>query len=190
MDTLQIKQRVKLFIKENDWKLWPKIIMLVGMVILVVFDQMIKLLAQKHLSGDTEYKFLPGFINFKLMFNFGSAFGKNQGQTAALIAIAFVIIFVLLTWFTFSKSITNIVGIIFILSGTIGNLTDRFLHNGGVVDFIAWDMFEPKTVFNTADIMINVGIIIIVLHLVVAFIISIVNSHREKKMEMQQNGKK
>ena len=47
-----------------------------------------------------------------------------------------------------------------ILGAAVSNLYDRFIH-GGVVDYLYWHKWFSFAVFNFADVMINVGVIII-----------------------------
>lgn len=180
--------RLKQYLKEYDWKIKAKIVTFVILFVLILTDQLVKLWVTKNLTPDVEKSFLPGFINIQYVINYGSAFGLNQGKTVLLVVFAFIIAFALLGWWVFSKSTTNVVGITFILSGTIGNLIDRFRYNGGVVDFLKWDLFNPKTIFNIADIFVTIGIIIIVVALIVEAIKAIISDRQEKKVQ-QKHGK-
>lgn len=186
MEAKKFKQKAKYFIKNYEWKIPTKIIILLIMVLLVAADQIIKFTVIKHLKMNVEYNFLPGFINLKYVINHGSAFGLNQNKTGMLITIAFLIIFALMLWLIFSKSTANLLGISFIMAGTIGNLLDRFLHNGGVIDFLAWELFNPKTVFNSADLMISIGIAIIIIYIIFSFI-SDTFFNREKETKEKNN---
>ncbi|MGM0462786.1 MAG: signal peptidase II [Fibrobacterota bacterium] len=51
----------------------------------------------------------------------------------------------------------------FVMGGALGNLTDRFIQDQGVVDFIRFDLgfapFNPWPIFNFADIWLTTGII-------------------------------
>jgi signal peptidase II len=49
-----------------------------------------------------------------------------------------------------------------ILGGALGNLYDRFIHEG-VVDYVAWHCGFDFAVFNYADVMIDLGVAIILL---------------------------
>lgn len=49
-----------------------------------------------------------------------------------------------------------------IIGGAIGNLYDRFIHQG-VVDYVAWHCGFDFAVFNYADVMIDIGVAIILL---------------------------
>lgn len=48
-------------------------------------------------------------------------------------------------------------------------------------------MFNPKTIFNVADIMVTIGIIIIVVHLIVEGITMLVEEKKEKKVQYKKS---
>jgi len=52
----------------------------------------------------------------------------------------------------------------FLLGGALGNLYDRFAH-GAVVDYVAWHCGFNYAVFNYADVMIDIAVVWIVIHL-------------------------
>jgi len=58
------------------------------------------------------------------------------------------------------KQYTFAIGLI--VGGAIGNLYDRFIHEG-VVDYVAWHCGFNFAVFNYADVMIDLGVAIILL---------------------------
>lgn len=171
---------IKNHLKTRDWKWLTKIICFCAIIVLVVTDQMVKLAVQKEINFGQEYRFIPGFINLKFIINYGSAFSFFQNQQIFLITFALLITIASSSWLLFTNSITRALGLSFIIAGTIGNLTDRFLHNGGVVDFLLWQLFPPYTIFNTADIFITSGIIIIILQIIIG---TIINSYQEKHGE-------
>ena len=49
-----------------------------------------------------------------------------------------------------------------IIGGALGNLYDRFIHEG-VVDYVAWHCGFNFAVFNYADVMIDLGVATILL---------------------------
>ena len=179
----QFKVKVKNHFTNYNWKIKAKIITIVVLMLLIVFDQVIKLVVKQNLTLDEPHRdwFMPGFITIKYVINGGSAFGLNQGKTSLLITIAFIVAFILLIWWTFSRTTSHIVGIVFILAGTIGNLIDRFLNHGGVIDFLNWELFKPYTIFNLADMMVTIGICIIVIAIIVSLIKNFVYNHKEKQ---------
>lgn len=179
----QFKVKVKNHFTNYNWKFKAKIITIIVLMLLIVLDQVIKLVVKENLTLNQAHPhwLMPGFITIKYVINGGSAFGLNQGKTSLLIAIAFIATFILLIWWTFSRITSHMVGIIFILAGTLGNLIDRFLNHGGVIDFLSWELFQPYTIFNLADIMVTIGICIIIIAIIVSLIKNFVYNHKEKQ---------
>ena len=57
----------------------------------------------------------------------------------------------------------NLVGLSVILAGGLGNLVDRWFHDGSVVDFVSLGVGELRTgIFNLADIAIIAGLLLVV----------------------------
>jgi signal peptidase II len=95
--------------------------------------------------------------------NTGIAFGLFQEHLGIIIAVN--IIFLVGVWLLrahfFSKSKLQTLALWFILAGGTGNCFDR-ITKGYVVDFIHWG---PIPTFNVADIWVNIGIALLLLHL-------------------------
>ena len=53
-----------------------------------------------------------------------------------------------------------------ILGAGASNVLDRFIH-GGVIDYVFWHKWFNFAVFNFADVMINLGVVIILLRLLI-----------------------
>ena len=104
-------------------------------------------------------------ILFKIEFvrNYGAAFNIFSGNRVFLSFIS-VISTLILFYFIFisENKLINKYGLSFILAGTIGNGIDRLL-NGYVIDFIKIK-FIDFPVFNIADIVINIGVLILILN--------------------------
>ncbi len=94
--------------------------------------------------------------------NYGAAFNILSGSRLFLTLIS-VISTLILSYFIFIKEnkLINKYGLSFILAGSIGNGIDRIL-NGYVIDFIKIK-FIDFPVFNIADIVINIGVLILMI---------------------------
>ena len=94
--------------------------------------------------------------------NYGAAFNILSGNRLFLSFIS-VISTIILSYFIFIKenNLINKYGLSFILAGTIGNGIDRIL-NGYVIDFIKIKYIDFP-VFNIADIVINIGVLILII---------------------------
>lgn len=54
-----------------------------------------------------------------------------------------------------------------VLSGGIGNLLDRMLHDGRVIDFMNFGIGSLRTgIFNVADVCITIGVVLFVIEIV------------------------
>jgi len=49
-----------------------------------------------------------------------------------------------------------------LMGGGVSNLLDRFLH-GGVVDYVYWHCGFDFAIFNFADVMIDLGVVLILI---------------------------
>ena len=111
------------------------------------------------------YKFLnKDFLIFtiEVVNNYGAAFNILSGSRLFLSFIS-IISTIILTYFIFIREnkLINKYGLSFILAGSIGNGIDRIL-NGYVIDFIKIK-FIDFPVFNIADIVINIGVLILII---------------------------
>ena len=94
--------------------------------------------------------------------NYGAAFNILSGSRLFLSFIS-LISTIILSYFIFIREnkLINKYGLSFILAGSIGNGIDRIL-NGYVIDFIKIK-FIDFPVFNIADIVINIGVLILII---------------------------
>lgn len=54
-----------------------------------------------------------------------------------------------------------------ITCGGLGNLIDRMWNQGGVVDFLAWILFPPYSIFNLSDTWVTSGVVVLVLVIII-----------------------
>ena len=94
--------------------------------------------------------------------NYGAAFNILSGNRLFLSFIS-VISTIILSYFIFIREneLINKFGLSFILAGSIGNGIDR-IFNGYVIDFIKIKYIDFP-VFNIADIVINIGVLILII---------------------------
>ena len=144
--------------------------MVVLIALLIAIDQLTKAYFKKNYTSSTEKFVIDGFFYFTYTFNTGAAFSfladKAWGQTffKILTSVALVL-FVILFVFSFKKKYKFLsVGLVFVISGALGNFIDR-LRFDGVVDFIGLIFFGWRfPVFNIADICMCVGVIMTLIH--------------------------
>lgn len=119
--------------------------------------------------------FIPGFISFTLTLNPGAGFGMLGNvdnevlRRTLLIGISVIMtgIFVLYYSLRFKKLNGVYKGILMALTaGAFGNLIDRaFYPNGYVIDFIKFD-FMDFPVFNIADSVLVISIIVLIIYMI------------------------
>ena len=123
--------------------------------VLVFLDRSTKWLAQTKLLFFQSVTIIPNVFTFDLVHNYGAAYGILQNQRLFLLSVTAIVIF---GGIFFSKTIIQSkwshYGLIFLLSGAIGNGIDR-LFLGYVIDFINIKIFP---VFNFADIFIDIAV--------------------------------
>lgn len=121
---------------------------------LYVADQATKWLVLRHIGTDESIPVIPGVLNFVQVHNTGAAFGllKDSNLFFVLLASTALIVVAVLAWKGAFAGIPTGVGAALLVSGILGNLTDRLLH-GYVVDFLdvilPWYGHWPS--FNIAD---------------------------------------
>ena len=114
--------------------------------------------------------FLNGFdwnsncISLNLTFNKGVAFGMLAflGENLKLIQVALIGgVFIYVLW---QKEIIKdyYFPLGLILGGGVSNLLDRFLQKG-VVDYVYWHCGFDFAIFNFADVMIDLGVLLILI---------------------------
>jgi len=136
-------------------------------ILVIVFDQLTKILADQYLQYHQPVEVMPMF-NLTLMYNKGAAFSflANAGgwqRWFFLILTSAVSIFIYL-WLRKLKThqILQYSALALILGGAIGNLIDRAIY-GHVIDFL--DVYFKQhhwPAFNIADSAITVGAILLI----------------------------
>ena len=137
-----------------------KIKYLTLIILLSILDQFSKI----YIHYNFDKLLNKDFIIFKIDFvrNYGAAFNILSGNRFFLSFIS-VISTIILSYLIFKKNNNSInkYGLTLILAGSVGNGIDRIL-NGYVIDFIKIK-FINFPVFNIADIVINIGVLILII---------------------------
>ena len=149
--------------------------------ILLIFDQLVKMIVRIKLNLYEELTIIPNFFSIYYLKNKGAAFSLFTNHTIFLIIIGIVAIILLDRFITKEKSLNNIskfsLGII--IGGILGNLVDRIWHNA-VIDYFSFTIFGYSfPVFNIADIGITIGALI----LIITFIVEEINIRKEVKYD-------
>ena len=123
-------------------------------------DQLTKWLVLRHISVHESIPVIPGFLNLVQVHNTGAAFGilSNNNAFFVVLASAALIVVGVLAWRGAFAGRPMQIGAALLVSGILGNLTDRLLH-GFVVDFVdvilPWYGHWPA--FNVADACICIA---------------------------------
>jgi len=135
-----------------------------GISILVIFiDQLVKYLVDKYMVYGQSVPLFNGFLQLTYVRNTGAAFSLFVGFSPYLIAVG-VLAAIVVVFFHYRlppKDFYLQMSLAFILGGSLGNLIDRVARSFVVdyIDILIWP------VFNIADIMINLGVILIAIKL-------------------------
>ena len=135
------------------------------------FDRITKDFAQKKLSVSPPISMLNDFFRIQYAENSGAMLSmgaKLPSQLRMILFVVFVGIVVITTVMYVIKArnlgLTQLVGLLLIVSGGIGNLIDRLVNNGAAIDFMNMGIGSLRTgIFNFADIFIMAGISILLL---------------------------
>ncbi len=156
-----MKDKIKNYLKKNMFGF-------ILMFLFILCDQIIKLIVKNTMELGENIKFIKNFISFEYILNAGAGFGILQGKRIFLILItliAFIIFGYLYKDVDYKKSFFYSLGLNMIISGTIGNFIDRIFNNGLVVDYIKTD-FITFPIFNFADMLLTVGVILLFIHFI------------------------
>lgn len=130
--------------------------------LLVIFDRVTKIWAVSNVPASGA-SFIPGLLEFELVYNRGASFGIMQGATIGLLIFTLIICVALLVYLLRYKNhcVWEIVVLGAIFAGAIGNAYDRLVY-GQVTDFLNFEFFSFP-VFNVADCCITIGVVLFVI---------------------------
>jgi len=134
------------------------LIALLLFVSLFIIDQYIKFL---FVDG---YEHRGECISFILVYNYGVAFSMFAFLEGNLKYIQIAIMSAGILYLMFNKEIFKLYYFpsALILAGGVSNIYDRFIH-GGVVDYVYWHCGFDFAVFNLADVLIDIGVVLILI---------------------------
>ena len=163
---------------------------MIGIIVLVLFDQYTKNLAVVHLKDKPAFNIINGVLELNYLENKGAAFGMLQNQKAFFVFVAFVILGVIgyvLYKMPDDKKYKVLHALLsMIAAGAIGNMIDR-MRLDYVVDFIYFVLINFP-IFNVADIYVSLSTVALVILLLfyykesdLSFISFKQNKYRELK---------
>lgn len=126
-------------------------------LILIGVDQFSKYLTTTNLTLGEVKPVINGILSITYLQNDGAAWSILTGQRWLFVLIAAIaIILITMLMLRFNNQKNYLIGLTFVLAGTIGNLIDRII-NGYVVDMFQLD-FINFPIFNCADLFLTIGI--------------------------------
>ncbi|NQT29035.1 MAG: signal peptidase II [Candidatus Saganbacteria bacterium] len=128
---------------------------------IILIDQALKYFVEKSMYLGQSIPLIHGLLKLTYVRNTGAAFSLFSGFSPLLVVIGVVVVAVVI-YFHYRVPKDNYmlqVGLAFILGGSLGNIIDRIFRSY-VIDYIDFG-FWP--VFNFADMMINLGVLLVVI---------------------------
>lgn len=140
-------------------------IYLIGMAILVFFDQITKIVAENNLYNKNAFVIIEGVFEFSYLRNAGAAWGMLSGKRILFLLItAFmigVITYVVIKMPVTKKMLPLECVCILLGAGAVGNFIDRLMF-GYVRDFIYFKAINFP-VFNVADSYVTIAVVMFVI---------------------------
>lgn len=132
-------------------------------------DRATKVVATEHLQGQGRHTYLGDTIRIEYAENTGAFLGLGSKLSpevrfwlltvltgAFLVGIGWVLV----THRGLSR--WTRIGLVLVLAGGVGNLIDRMLYDGVVVDFLNLGVGSLRTgIFNVADVAITTGVVLL-----------------------------
>ena len=135
----------------------PRLIMV---ILIVVADQITKVLAMSRIGLHDRIPIIPGFFNLTYVQNTGAAFGMFSGNNVWLALLSLVMLVLILTCSRafFPPGRLFAIAKACLIAGIIGNCLDRVRYSY-VVDFLDFYIGESHfPSFNIADSAICIGV--------------------------------
>ena len=137
---------------------------LVFIFLLVLLDQISKIIAKSRLFYSSGIHIIKGIFEFVYVENSGAAFGILKNKKFFLVGVTTFVIGGMIYYLLTNKELNKWlrISLILIIAGAIGNLIDR-IFRGYVIDFIHLyiEHVFDFPVFNIADISVVVGTILL-----------------------------
>jgi len=133
--------------------------------IVLMLDQVIKLLIRSKLELYQTITIIPKFFSITYVENTGAAFSILKDSTTLLTIFSAVILAFLSEYIKKEKNFSklSILSYGLLTGGIVGNMIDRVLHHA-VTDYLSFTFFSYSfPIFNLADIAITVGVFLLMI---------------------------
>lgn len=138
-------------------------------LLFVVIDQVVKIIVINKMALQQSITIINNFFNITYVRNTGAAWSILSGNVLLLIMISVLALVTIYYYLIKDKDLNkiDIVSYSMLIGGIIGNLIDRIVH-GYVIDYLDFKIFNYNfPIFNIADTLIVISIIIIGISLIV-----------------------
>lgn len=155
------------FNRENKEMKLRMIFAAIGVVLLTALDQLVKYIIDIKFKVGESVNLINGIFRLTYVQNRGAAWGSFSGKRIFLLIITSIIlivtiyIYVRLARRSDSKYGVLRISFVFLISGAIGNMIDRFTR-GYVIDMFDFCLINFP-VFNVADIFVTCSFAVIVI---------------------------
>lgn len=161
------------------------IVIFLILIVSITSDQITKKIAHALLADSGRISFFHNVFVLQYTENRGGFLGMGDAIPESIrfwVFSVFVALFLilLLVYLVFSKGITNrqVFALSAVLGGGMGNLIDRLLNEGRVVDFMNVGIGPLRTgIFNVADLFITFGAIVL-------FILLLIEGRKNKEKDL------
>ncbi len=132
-------------------------------VVVLVTDFITKAIAVATLVPHYSVRRVAGeFVQFRLVYNPGAAFGLYLGSYSRWIFMALTLAALIVLWRLYRSTRAHerakLLAVALVTAGALGNLVDRIRSERGVVDFIDVGIGSMRwPTFNVADMAVSVG---------------------------------
>lgn len=142
-------------------------------IVVIALDQWTKSLVVKNvpLFSQIPFPLVGKYLVLEHIHNSGAAFSMFSKGGSSIFLTVLIIIAILVVSYLYVKMLNTgplVYKLIFglIIGGALGNLIDRAIHSGYVVDFISFRIPEINfyfAIFNVADASISLGVVFLFL---------------------------
>ncbi len=142
------------------------LILLITLAITVGCDQLTKEMAREELAPGQTVVLMEGAVRLHYSENHGAflSAGASLGETArfAIFTVGVAVILIALSLYLLTArhlTVWPAISMALVVGGGLGNLIDRVLRDGAVVDFLNVGLGPVRTgIFNLADVFIVAGV--------------------------------
>ncbi|MDH3062315.1 signal peptidase II [Achromobacter insolitus] len=136
-------------------------------IVFLIIDQYLKWLAVKFLGAQQIYfgKSLFGATlelheNPGSFLSLGAQFGESTRNVIFVVGVSIILMVIAIIWYRgIEQRRPQSIMLFLVLLGGTGNLIDRIINSGRVIDYIFLNFFSLNTgVFNLADVAITIGV--------------------------------